>query len=64
MKVVVEEDYLIADSLGCSRYVKEMGDLCRIHSNKVCVYCDRVQVSKTKGSEVLYRKVFHMVSLQ
>ena len=41
MKVVVEEDYLIADSLVSPRYVNEMGGLRRIQSNKVCVYCDK-----------------------
>ena len=49
---MVEEDCLIADSLGCSLYVNEMVVPCRIQSNNVCVYCGRVQVSKTWGSEV------------
>ena len=47
MKVVVEEVYLIPDSLDCSRCVNEVVSLCRIQGNEVCVYCNRVRVSKT-----------------
>ena len=47
MRVVVEEDRLIADSFDCSHCVNETVDLCRIQNSEVCVYCGRVQVSKT-----------------
>ena len=64
MKVVVEEDYLVADSLDSSNYVNERVSLCKIQSNKVCVYCDRVRVSKTWGSEDSYQRRFHKVFSQ
>ena len=47
MKVVGEGDCLITDCLGCSHYLSEMVDRCRIQNSKVCVYCGKVQVSKT-----------------
>ena len=64
MKVVVEEDCLVTDFSDCSRCVSEMVSLCRIQSNKVYVYCGKVHVLETLGSEVWNRKQFHKVSFQ